>query len=117
MENISISIGRYFLIVGFSILITVAELIFKVKSLNKFISYLIHFSALFVSFLVVFILVNDQDFKPSFIFSSLVIFALCYFAVFGINVAYKKIRNKAGKALESKQKEQNEKPKYTSRFS
>ena len=117
MESTSISIGRYFLIIGFSLLIALSELIFGIKALNKLVCYLIHFSALFIAFLVVFILINEQSFKPSFILSSLVIFTLCYALILGLTHLYKRVRTKAAKHDATAKSKEKSQPTYTSRFS
>lgn len=113
MESISMSIGRYFIIIGFSILISLAEIIFSIKSLPKFLCYLIHFSSLFIAFLVVFILINDMEFKSSFILSSFIIFTLCYFMILGLTILYSRIKFKTKKTKPRAE----ETAKYTSKFS
>ena len=117
MQSISMSVGRYFVIVGFSALITIAELIFKIKSLSRILCYIIHFATLFTAFLVVFILINEQTFKASFILSSLIIFALCYFVILGIIQAYKNFKKDAAKKLNNKKSNEKKESTYTSKFS
>ena len=113
MNELAVSFNRYLIIIGFSAIITAAEYIFLLKKLPKFICYLIHFLALFSAFLVVFILINGNlQFRPSFIFSALIIFTLIYFVILGAILIIKHIVAKKIKSTSP----HIEKTDYTAKF-
>ena len=116
IENISISIGRYFVIIGFSALITLSELIFKIEKLNKILCYIINYSVLFVAFLIVFIIINDKEFQASFVFASIIIFTVCYFIALGIIFGYNKLKTKTAKKFEKRTKKKQKENTYTPKF-
>jgi len=83
LESISISIGRYFLIVAFGFFISGAEFIFSTK-LHTIIKYSIHFISLFIAFFFIFVGIGtaSNGFSAPFVFSAVIIFTLIYFIIF-----------------------------------
>ncbi len=86
LTDATLSIGRFFTIVLLAFIISVAEFIFRLNSLHTVIKYIVHYLVIFASFFIVFLTVKTEDgtpFSPSFIFSALAIFTVCYGIVLG----------------------------------
>ena len=123
--NESISFSTFALIFGFGMLISVATMIFEIKSINSAIRILIHYLALMVAFCVVFISTgNISADTPAKVFTAVIIFTVFYAFFFGLTVATKKlvklIDEKADKHItqksKAKSKAENKKP-YKSLYS
>ncbi len=113
--ELTMSFGRFALIVAFSLVVTFAESLLYIKKIKKPFAIFIHFAALFVAFFVVFIAINNKGFLPSFIFSSLAIFTLLYVLVLLCAILLKKASKKI--PLESSSKKESNEKKYSPRFS
>ena len=113
MKEVSISFGRYLLIILFALLISFSELLFKINSIPKVLCYVIHFSVLFLAFLIVFLVIsNSKVFEPSYIFSSLAIFSVTYLLTFLIIFLVKQLTQKS----ERKTAKKGSNKAYTPRF-
>lgn len=93
-EEALMSFSRFALIVAFSLVISASELIFTIQKLKRVFCYLIHFTLLYLGFFVIFILISENKFRPSFILSSFIIFSALYLlitvVIFATNKGLKK---------------------------
>ncbi len=123
-EEMSIGVGRFFIILAFGMLIALAELIYGLLTLKRVFKCLIHYSLLLLAFIIVFMLgefitVNG----PASVFVGITVFTLFYLLIFGIvylvrrtvGAADNKLDKKIAQKKSAKPKE-NEKPKYTPKF-
>ncbi len=121
----AISFSTFALIFGFGFLISVATMIFEIKSLNLAIRFIIHYSTLMVAFCVVFISTgNIATDSSSKIFTAVVLFTIFYALFFALSYAIKRIVNlidvKTDKHINSKNKTKpraEEKKPYKSLYS
>lgn len=81
LEDISLSFGRFFLILAFGAVISIAELIFSISRLNNALKYIIHFTSLFAVFLIAFATIKNQS-GQTFGFTSFMTALLIYTAVY-----------------------------------
>lgn len=107
--NESISFSTFALIFGFGMLISIATMIFEIKSINLVLRILIHYIALMVAFCTVFISTgNISADTPAKIFTAVIIFTVFYAFFFGLTVGIKKlvrlIDDKADKHSNTKRK-------------
>lgn len=82
----TMSIGRFFTILLFGLIIACAELIFLPKSLHVVIKYALHYAVIFAAFFIIFLTIKTEDgtpFSPSFIFAALTIFTFGYILIVG----------------------------------
>lgn len=94
IQGLTMSFGRFALIIAFSAITTLAESLLYIKKVKKPIAIFLHFISLFVAFFVVFIAVNNKGFMPSFIFSSLAIFTIIYVLILLSSMLLRKIKLK-----------------------
>ena len=124
-ENTSIGIGRFFVILGFGMIIGLADLIYGLLTLKTPYKLLIHYALLLTAFFVVFLLGEfiTLNGAPS-VFIAITIFTVMYFVLFGIvylirrtvSIADGKLEKKiAGKGARA-DKNQSKKPEYTPKF-
>ena len=117
----SIGVGRFFLILLFGQVISLAGYILKNTDWHLFIRYALHYLSLFAAFAVIFIVNGNITARGgSAIFSALVVFT--FFYALGLLIAFaakksftaveKKIPQKQNKNVEAKSTT----PKYTPRF-
>ena len=122
-EDKSISIGRFFIVLAFGMIIALAELIYNLLTLKRVFKYLIHYALLLIAFIIVFMLgefitVNG----PASVFVGVTIFTALYFLIYGIVYL---VRRTVGAADDRLDKHLNQKadsrkvdskPKYTPKF-
>lgn len=115
LESISISIGRYFLIVAFGFFISGAEFIFSTK-LHTLIKYAIHFVSLFIAFFFIFIGIGtaSNGFGAPFVFSAIIIFSIIYFIIFLCIFLAKRVamRVSSAEAKKAEVKKENYQPRF-----
>ena len=113
----AVSPFRFFLILCFSLVITAAEGLFKIKKLPLPFAYLVNYLILFSAFLVVFILVSDSDkASPAFIFAALVIFSAIYAAALFVAFLIKRFKRRCESVNPKAKNGKKRNEKYTSRF-
>ena len=113
----SIPAARYFVILLFSVIISITNMIFEVKTLKAYIKFPIHFAVLFLAFYIVF--VNGGAFKVDSAADFMVVFiafAFFYALITCIALLVMKSIKKIDKALPQKQKKEPEKKDYSPRF-
>ncbi len=96
----SIGIGRFLVLLSFSMIISVAEYIFDIKSLKLTVKYLVHYSSLFLVFFFVFLSVRFEggsSLSLPFVFTCWFIFTVSYILVALILNAVKKRFSKQNK--------------------
>lgn len=107
----SLSIGRFFLMFLFSLLISIAEIILGIKSWHLVFRVLIHYTVLLAAFTVVFVISGNIKASGSgAIFSATIIFTflyvvislLVYFIKKSVSVIDKRIQNKGEKTNANK---------------
>ena len=109
----AIQIGKYFLILLFSLLITAAKLLFSVKGLKKPLALLLHYAIALVAFSVIFF--DFSELNGMRIFVLIICFTLFYAAIFAIVIGIKKLLLRLdGKIEKSRKAEQ--KVEYTLRY-
>ena len=100
----------------FGALISVSELIFKIKKLHYVLKVLIHFVTLFTAFTVVFVFTGNISSKgPASIFSALIIFTFLYAVLFTAAYFIRKFVKKADSKIEANRKSrapENKEKKY-----
>ena len=103
---------RLIIISVFSLVISFCEGIFSIKGLHKALAYAIHYTVLFITFLIIYMMISESDKNDfTFILAALVIFSVIYLVFVGISLVFKKIA-----AAASKNNVKNEKPVYRNRF-
>jgi hypothetical protein len=113
----SIAASRYFVILLFSLIISITNIIFEVKSLKAYIKFPVHYAILFLAFYVVF--ANGGVFKIDSAADFLVIFiafSFFYVSIATIAILVMKSVKKLDSALPQKQKKEEEKKNYSPRF-
>ena len=82
LKQPGISARNFFLILGFSVLLSLAQEIFTIKKLPYFARYALHFAALLSCFICLYILSGNYKLRgPSSFFVAIVLFSLCYVIV------------------------------------
>jgi len=108
----AIKIGTFMLILLFGFIISLADLFFGIEKIGKAFKVLIHYGALLVTFIVVFVVFGNISgggagavISAIFIFTALyaVIFPIIYFTKKGLSSADKKIDGKMPKKTKQKQ--------------
>lgn len=120
-DSAAIMFGDYVTIILASLLIAFANLLFKIKRLPKFISFILHYSALVFGLTVVFIFSDKLLLKqnPSQAFSLLLVFTILYALLSVLLFFVKRILRKIANALPSdspseKHKEEQSEDEYRS---
>lgn len=109
----AIQIGKYFLILLFSLVIVGAALLFSVKRLNKLIALFIHYAVSLAAFLLTFLSFNDS--RPMRTMIMVVFFTLLYAATFAASIGIRKALQKLDEQLEKKPRAKSSKaykPRY-----
>ena len=110
----ALPIGRYFLILFFGFIVTGANLLFGIEKLHKLATVAIHYTAVFVAFIVVFVGFSDMTAKKFFIYT--VIFTILYAVVSAAVIGIKKLTSKADDRISAKahtaKKQSEYKPRY-----
>ena len=124
LDSKSISAERFFIVLGFGMLIATAELIYDILTFNRIIKNIIHYLLLLSSFTIIFILGDFTKQKGiTAVVVSLILFSVLYFFILGIVLALRRTVNAADKKLNKKLAQSNEKrtkdtqpEKYTPKF-
>lgn len=108
----AVEIGRYFLILLFSLLIMSAGLLFESKKLSKPVAFLAHFGISYVAFLVIF--VDFTEMLPMRFFIYTVIFIVAYAIYFAACRGIRKLVQKLDNRFSTKKAKPSEKyvPRY-----
>ncbi len=117
VKSPSIAASRYFVILLFSLIISITNMIFEIKSLKAYIKFPVHFAVLFLAFYVVF--ANGGAFKVDSAKDFMVVFiafAFFYALITCIALLVMKSIKKIDKALPEKKKKEPEKKDYSPRF-
>ncbi len=114
----AIKFGTFALILLFGFIIACANLVLGIERLKFIYRLLIHYAALLISFIVVFILAgNIASGGPSAIFSAVVIFTFLYTVFFLLFYFIKRAISAADKRLDKKHpKKKQEKKSYQSLY-
>ena len=110
----ALPLSRYFLILLFGFIVVGANLLFSIEKLHRLAALAIHYIAIFVAFLIVFIGFADMTAKKFFIYA--VIFTILYAIVSAVVIGVKNLTSKIDDRISAKTptaKKQNEyKPRY-----
>ena len=116
-KELSIGAGRYFVILLFSLVIAISNMIFEIGALKFYVKLPIHFAVLFLAFFMIF--ANGSAFSVDSAADFMVVFLVFSFlyALFA-GVAFLVIKSvkKLDKTLPSKEKQTSKKKDYTPRF-
>ncbi len=98
-----IPFGRFMLILGFSVLISIANLVFYAEKLNYLLRILIHYATLMTSFCVIFIVSgNISKAGAPAVFVAVTVFTFFYAIAFGTVYLFKRSLGTIGKAANKK---------------
>ena len=117
VKSPSIAASRYFIILLFSIIISITNMIFEIKALKAYVKFPIHFAVLFLAFYIVF--ANGGAFKVDSAADFMVVFiafAFFYIVIACIALLVIKSIKKIDKVLPEKKKNAPEKKDYSPRF-
>ena len=116
LDDVSIGLGRYLLIFGFSLLISASEFIFALK-LHTLLKYAIHYSALCLGFFVIFLSIKSSSgsaaFSAATVFAGIVIFSFIYAFII---LAIKLVKNLLKKTKKAEGATEVTQKSYTPRF-
>ena len=110
----ALPISRYFLILLFSFIVVGANLLFSIEKLNKLATLAIHYLAIFVAFLTVFVGFAGMTAKKFFIYA--VIFTILYAIIFAAVICVKKLTTKAEDRISSKTPTSKKSTEYKPRY-
>ena len=105
LSEISLSFGRFFLILAFGAVISIAELIFSIPHLNNALKYIIHFTSLFAVFLIAFVTIKNrggQTFGFISFMTALLIYTVAYLLIFSVLKLFRFASAKIKKKTEPK---------------
>jgi fatty acid desaturase len=114
--------GRFFLIMLFGFIISLAELVYEELKFKFIVRGLIHYAILLCFFFIVFVLSGNLVIKgAATVFAAVIIFTLLYFAVYAIVHFSGKVISELDRKLDKKSnadkaKKQTNKKTYTPRF-
>ncbi len=119
-SGVGIPWHRFLIVLGYGLLISASEMIYKITSLHKLLRLGVQYAVLLSGFMVVFVLNgNANGANPMKIFVAVMIFTLIYGIGWGIVLAVKRIMAKADKGGKKSpvKPEKPGKPKYKSLYS
>ncbi len=117
VQEPKLSLSRFLVILLFGAIISGAEFLFMIPKVPKVVCYILHYTALFIAFLVIFILINSSGITPSFVFAAVVIFTIIYAVITLAVFLLKKFVFKETKKNEiADGKKTDEEKKYTPKF-
>lgn len=125
LESTSLGIGKFFLIFAFGMICAIAELVYGLLDLRKWLKAVIHYAILLTAFCVIFLLGDFFLVKgASSVFVAITLFTAMYAIFVGTLYLIRKTVSKADDALDKKtgtsrkNGKKDEKPKadYTPRF-
>lgn len=97
LEQPGIGARYFFLILAFSIVLSLAQEIFNIKTIKTFVRYTLHFSVLLASFIVLYFLTGNYAQRgPSSFFVAIVLFTVGYVIV-ALPIALIRAKIKANK--------------------
>ncbi len=117
VQEPKLSLSRFLVILLFSAIISGAEFLFMIPKVPKAVCYIIHYAALFIAFLIVFIIINSSGITSSFVFAAVVIFTIIYAVITVAVFLLTKFVFKDNKKNEiADGKKTDEEKKYTPKF-
>ena len=97
LEQPGIGARYFFLILAFSMVLSLAQEIFNLKTIKVFVRYTLHFSVLLASFIALYLLTGNYDQRgPSSFFVAIVLFTVGYVIV-ALPIALIRAKLKANK--------------------
>ena len=98
----AITFGTFLIILLFGFVISLANMIFKIEKLHYAIKLLIHYAALLISFIFVFIIAGKLSISGiASVFSAIVIFTFLYAVIYAISYGVKSALNSVDKSKNS----------------
>ena len=110
----ALPISRYFLILLFGFIVVGANLLFNIKNLNRLAALAIHYLAIFVAFLTVFVGLDGMTAKKFFIYA--VIFTILYAIIFAVVISVKKLTSKADDRISARTPASKKQAEYKPRY-
>ena len=110
----ALPISRYFLILLFGFIVVGANLLFGIEKLHKLATLAIHYIAIFVAFLIVFVGFADMTAKKFFIYAVIftILYAIASATVIGVKKLTSKIDCRIGAKSPAPKKQAEYKPRY-----
>ena len=113
----AITFPQYLLILAFGYIIALAELMYNVLNLKKWLRGLVHYGVLLLAFCIIFIISgNIKAGRAPAIFAAIILFTMLYFALWGIIHLIRKTVKVADDRIDAKQPKI-KKEKYKSLYS
>ena len=110
----ALPIGRYFLILLLGFIVVCANLLFGIRTLHKIVALLIHYLAIFTTFLITFVGFNGMT--PTKFFIYIVMFTIFYAIIFAIAIGVKILSAKADAHISAKSPTPKKTTEYKSRY-
>jgi len=110
----AIHIGKYFLILLFSLILILTNQLFLIKNFPKSLSTVIHYLITLLSFTLIFLPLNDS--RPMYVFVYLAVFTIAYAFLFAIVIGVRKAAINLGGSMLSKTNANKEKAEYSRRY-
>ena len=94
----AITFGTFLIILVFGFIISLANMIFSIKKLHYMLKLLIHYAALLVAFIFVFIIAGKLSLSGiASVFSAIIIFTFLYAVIYAISYGVKSALNSVSK--------------------
>ena len=98
----AITFGTFLIILLFGFVISLANMIFKIEKLHYALRLLIHYTALLITFIVVFIIAGKLSLSGlASVFSAIVIFTFLYAVIYAISYGVKSAMSSVDKSKKS----------------
>ena len=102
-DKTSIGIGRFFIVLGFSMLIACAELLYELLSVKRWLKNLIHYFILLSAFSIIFIFGDFYTAKGiTAVFISIILFTILYLLILGIVLGVRRTVNVADRKIDKR---------------
>ncbi len=120
LSSPAITAGRFFIILGFGMLLSVTGLLFEVKNLPYFVKLILHYAVALVAFILLFVVIGNLATRGvATVFAVSVFFTALYFLVFFlVRLVSRLLEKHAGDATKKEGSEEDKKDKgdYTPRY-
>ena len=112
----AVKFGTFLIILVFGFVISLANIIFEIKRLNHLIKLLIHYLALLLAFIVIFVIAGNLTISgPASVLSAIIIFTVLYAVIYalsyGVRSALRSVSKSTAKS-NTKAKKSTYKPLY-----
>lgn len=119
LSSPAITAGRFFIILGFGMLLSVAGLLFDVKNIPYFVKIILHYAVSLVAFILLFVVIGNLAARGiATIFAVSVFFTVLYFLLFFLLRLFSRLLAKESAKNSNRARDAQEKAEeeYTPRF-